>query len=161
MRIRESLSKGLLVALILTLVPLEAFAAQKVTPGSTCKVYKQKVTYQNKVYTCIKSGKKLVWNKGVAVIRPNPTPTTTPTAIGDPTGAIGGTPTSTPTPTSTLSFQISGNDALLSPSACRPSDSSGNNFHLGFPITPIIRDLSRIRVFAIPFEFTDSDNYRI
>ncbi len=79
MRIRGSVPKGLLVALILTLIPITAFSAQKITPGFTCKVYKQKVTNQNKVYTCIKSGKKLVWNKGVAIKKPTPTPTPTPT----------------------------------------------------------------------------------
>jgi hypothetical protein len=59
----------------------------------------QKATYLKKTYTCVKSGKKLVWNKGVAVKKPTPQPT--PTAIGDPEGAIGGTPTTTPTPTPT------------------------------------------------------------
>jgi hypothetical protein len=79
MRFKGCFFKGLLVALILTLLPGTAFSAQKITPGSVCKVYKQKVTYQNKVFTCIKSGKKLVWNKGVAVKKPTPTPTPTPT----------------------------------------------------------------------------------
>jgi hypothetical protein len=79
MRFKVRFTKGLLVALILTLIPITAFSAQKITPGSTCKVYKQKITYQNKVYTCIKSGKKLVWNKGVTVKKPTPTPTPTPT----------------------------------------------------------------------------------
>ena len=73
MRFKGRFTKGLLVALILTLIPITAFSAQKITPGSTCKVYKQKVTNQNKVYTCIKSGKKLVWNKGVVSVGPNPT----------------------------------------------------------------------------------------
>jgi hypothetical protein len=95
MQFKGSFAKGLLVALVLTLIPVVAFSAQKITPGSTCKVYKQKVTHQNKVYTCVKSGKKLVWNKGVA----KPTPQPTPTAIGDPAGAVGGTPTPTPSPT--------------------------------------------------------------
>lgn len=89
MRIRGSLAKGLLVALILTLVPITAFSAQKVTPGSICKVLNQKVVYQNKTYTCSKSGKKLVWNKGVVVKKSTPTATPTPTP----------TPTATPTPT--------------------------------------------------------------
>ena len=79
MRIRGSHAKGLVVALILTLIPITAFSAQKITPGSTCKVYKQKVTNQNKVYTCIKSGKKLVWSKSVTVVKSTPTPTPTPT----------------------------------------------------------------------------------
>ena len=84
MQIRGSLAKGLLVALILPLLPVVAFSAQKITPGSTCKVLNQKVVYQNKTYTCIKSGKKLVWNKGVAVKNPTPTPTPTPTPVAIP-----------------------------------------------------------------------------
>jgi hypothetical protein len=65
-RIKASVSKGLLFALALTLIPVSAISAQKITPGSTCKVLNQKVVYQKKTYTCIKSGKKLVWNNGVA-----------------------------------------------------------------------------------------------
>ena len=74
MRIKGSLAKGLLIALALTLIPDVAVSAQKITPGSTCKVYKQKVTNKNKVYTCIKTGKKLVWNKGVALKKSEPAP---------------------------------------------------------------------------------------
>ena len=91
MRFKGRFTKGLLVALILTLIPITAFSAQKITPGSTCKVYKQKITNQNKVYTCIKSGNKLVWNKGIPVKKPTPTPTPTPTPAPRPT------PTPTPT----------------------------------------------------------------
>ena len=83
MRIKGRLATGLLVALILTLIPITAYSVQKPTPGSACKVYKQKVTYQSKVFTCIKSSKKLVWNKGVAVKKATPTPIPTPTLQGD------------------------------------------------------------------------------
>jgi hypothetical protein len=87
MRFTGSLAKGLVAALALTMVPLVAFSAQKVTAGSTCKVLNQKTVYQDKTYTCIKSGKKLVWNKGVAVKKPTPTPTVTypkgPTGFDD------------------------------------------------------------------------------
>jgi hypothetical protein len=92
MRFKGSLAKGLIAALVLTLVPLVAFSAQKITPGSTCKVLNQKVVYQNKSYSCTKSGKKLVWNKGVAVKKSTPTLTPTPTL------------TLTPTPSPTLSI---------------------------------------------------------
>ncbi len=81
MRIKGSLAKGLLVALILTLVPITAFSAQKITPGSTCKVLNQKVVYLKKTYTCTKSGKKLIWNNGVvikAVAKPTPSPSSVP-----------------------------------------------------------------------------------
>ena len=79
MRVKGSLAKGLLVALILTLIPVSAVSAPKVAPGSTCKVIKQKITYQKKIYTCVKSGKKLVWNNGVVVAS---TPTPTPESNG-------------------------------------------------------------------------------
>ena len=100
MRIKGTFSKGILIALVFIFLPVSAISAQKVSTGSTCKIYKQKVTFQSKIYTCTKSGKKLVWSKGVVVVKPTPTPT--PTAIGDPLGAVGGSPTPTPTPTTTL-----------------------------------------------------------
>ena len=83
MRIRKSLAKGLLFALAFALIPVSAVSAQKVTPGSTCKVLNQKAVYQNKTYTCTKSGKRLVWNKGVAV-KATPTPIATPTPKVEP-----------------------------------------------------------------------------
>jgi len=88
MRIRGSLTKGLLIALAVALIPVSAVSAQKITPGSTCKVLNQKVLYQNKTYTCIKSAKKLVWNKGVAIVKPTPTPTPTPTPAPTPTPSV-------------------------------------------------------------------------
>ncbi len=94
MRFKGSFAKGFLVALILTLIPFTAFSAQKITSGSTCKVLKQKAVYQNKTYTCIKSGKKLVWNKGVAVKKPTLTPAPTPAPTS--------TPIPTPTPTQSV-----------------------------------------------------------
>ena len=95
MRIKGSLAKGLLIALAIALIPVTAVSAQKITPGSTCKVLNQKVVYQSKTYTCIKSGKKLLWNKGIAIKKPTPTPTPTPTPSPTPTPT---TPTPTPTP---------------------------------------------------------------
>jgi hypothetical protein len=75
MRIKGSLAKGLLISLAISLIPVAAISAPKVTPGSTCKVLNQKVVYLNKTYTCVKSGKKLVWNKGVVLktaVKPTP-----------------------------------------------------------------------------------------
>ena len=57
----------LLFIIVFSLIPVTAVSAQKITPGSTCKVLNQKVVYQNKTNICIKSSKKLVCNKGVAV----------------------------------------------------------------------------------------------
>jgi nitrite reductase/ring-hydroxylating ferredoxin subunit len=59
-------------AAILQLVSPFASAAT----GPTLKPTKlgQTIIWRNKKYTAIKSGKKLVWNKGVAVVKPKPTP---------------------------------------------------------------------------------------
>jgi len=86
-----------LLTVTLTAALLGPMATAAVKPGTTCKKVGQTSTAAGVKYTCVKSGKKLVWNKGVAV----PKPTPTPTAIGDPIGAVGSTPTPTPTPSPT------------------------------------------------------------
>ena len=98
-----------LLAVTLAMVSLEPVATAAVKPGATCKKVGQISTTAGIKYTCIKSGKKLVWNKGVTVkaapkpdVKPvEPTPTPTPTA----------TPTPTPTPTSSDPFAVYGKDA--------------------------------------------------
>ena len=68
----------LAASLSLTLVAaLPAISAVKA--GSTCKKVGQIATANGKQYTCIKSGKKKIWNKGKVVKTPTPTPTPTPT----------------------------------------------------------------------------------
>ena len=42
-------------------------ASAAVTPGATCSKAGVKQVYKGKTYTCIKSGKKLVWDKGAKV----------------------------------------------------------------------------------------------
>lgn len=85
MKIRGSHSGGFLIALVVVLIPAVAVSATKVTPGGTCKVLNQKVSNLNKSYTCIKSGKKLIWNKGVGIKPTTTTPTPTPTPTPVPT----------------------------------------------------------------------------
>ena len=67
------------LALVL-LIPASALAAPKA--GASCSKAGSTSTYSGKKYTCIKSGKKLVWNKGVLIPKAIPTvsPTPTPTA---------------------------------------------------------------------------------
>ena len=86
----------------LTLAFIQPIALAAVKPGTTCKTLGQTSTSSGIKYTCVKSGKKLIWNKGVAVKKstpistPSPTPTPTPTA----------TPTPTPTPTTSDPFAV-------------------------------------------------------
>lgn len=92
----------LLPALLsLALIVSVAQAATAPKAGSTCKKSGQTITAGSKKYTCIKSGNKLVWNKGVLVAAPKPTSTLTPSATSTPTASTTLTPSTTPTPTAT------------------------------------------------------------
>jgi hypothetical protein len=59
------------VTAALFLAPLNAVAAVKA--GAACSKLGATSTSAGKKYTCIKSGKKLVWNKGVTVVKTLPT----------------------------------------------------------------------------------------
>ncbi len=84
---RSRLLLTFVVAISLMTAP--SFAAVKA--GAKCTKAGATSTTGGKKYTCVKSGSKLVWNKGVAVKAAAPKPTPSPTA----------TATSTPTPTPT------------------------------------------------------------
>ena len=62
----------ILVAFLILGVPT-AYAAT-ITPGTACKSAGQKATYKGKSYTCIKLGKKLYWDNGVPIKKPNTSP---------------------------------------------------------------------------------------
>ena len=63
------------VLLISLATPVNAVAPKA---GATCVKKNSTVTSAGKLYTCILSGKKLVWDKGVAIPKPTPTSTTQP-----------------------------------------------------------------------------------
>ena len=96
--------KGYLARAIVLLLTL-ASPVQAATPKAGAKCTKAGITATaaGKKFTCVKSGNKLVWNKGIAIktapkpspnpvfkpVEPTPTPTPTATSI----------PAPTPTPT--------------------------------------------------------------
>lgn len=79
--------------------PLNAAAPKA---GAKCTKAGSTATASGKKFTCVKSGTKLVWNKGVAINKPAPVATPSPTPTPEPTS----TPTPTPVPTPTLSPTI-------------------------------------------------------
>ena len=91
---------GLVAVLSLSLITAQISVAA-VTPGAKCSKAGATSTYNGKKYTCVKSGKKLVWNKGVAIAKPVPVASPTPTPVATPTPTPTPTVSATPTPTPT------------------------------------------------------------
>jgi hypothetical protein len=67
-----------LLAVALVIVPFPQASAATAKAGATCSKIKVTSIVKGKKFTCIKSGKKLVWDKGVSVkalvTKPSPTP---------------------------------------------------------------------------------------
>jgi len=70
---RRILASALVVSLILVVMPNLAIAA--INSGADCKRVGQSAVFSGKTFTCIKTGKKLVWNKGITLKKPKPTST--------------------------------------------------------------------------------------
>ena len=96
----RKLLAGLVAILSLSLITAQLSEAA-VTPGTKCSKAGATSTFNSKKYTCVKSGTKLVWNKGVAVAKPAPVATPTPSPSATPTPTATATPTPIPTPTPT------------------------------------------------------------
>jgi hypothetical protein len=86
--LRRHLSLITLFALLFSIPLTPSQAAVKA--GDTCKKAGVKSVASGKTFTCIKSGKKFVWDKGVAV--------TKPTVVSTPSATPSATPTPAPTP---------------------------------------------------------------
>jgi hypothetical protein len=131
-----------LARIIIAILVITNFSslAEAATPiaGSKCSRVGQIASTATKKFTCIKSGKKLIWNKGVAIkseVRPTPastamatptptpTPSKTPIPVATPTQAPSSPPSLTPTPQPTSSRVYIAKDQttlhhLTSPEGC-------------------------------------------
>jgi hypothetical protein len=72
---------GVLLVIALFLCPFNAFAVVKA--GTACSKVGTTITANGKKFTCIKSGKKLVWDKGVTVAPVKASVPTGPTSFND------------------------------------------------------------------------------
>ena len=93
MRIKQSF----LIALVSASLVITTNAYGAVKQGSSCKKVGTTTTVNGVKFTCVKSGKKLVWGKGVKVSLPTPIPSPTPTPSSSATPTASTTPTPTPT----------------------------------------------------------------
>lgn len=99
MKLKFFLSALLTSALTLSLT--SAIAANVPKVGATCTKSGATQNYKGLKFTCIKNGKRLVWNKGVPIPKVQLTATPTPSVSPTPTPSTSVTPTPSPTPTST------------------------------------------------------------
>ena len=106
-----------------------AFASVK--PGNKCSAQGQSKNWQGKKYTCVKSGKKLVWNKGVVgqKVTPTPTPSQTPQSTEP-------TPTSTPTAAPASINYVSPSEPSDSKELCKLIERNPRGLSAGFPLLP-------------------------
>jgi hypothetical protein len=96
-----------LIILPLSLFLMSTPAVAAIKAGASCNSQGQVKTSSGFKYTCIKSGKKLVWSKGVKIAVKVATPTATPTPRPTPS------PTATPTPIVTYPEGPTGFDDLV------------------------------------------------
>lgn len=87
---------GSLIAITLIATSLSIPANAAVKAGLTCKSKGLVSNYQGKKYTCIKSGKKFVWDKGVLILKP----------VVQATPEASATPTPSPTPSPTQVVEV-------------------------------------------------------
>jgi hypothetical protein len=106
---KKQISVIALTALASTLFTVNAFSAIK--PGTACKKVAAKSTFNGRIYTCIKSGKKLVWDKGVRITTPSASPSIVASPAPSKTQL---TPSNTPVPTSTPTQLVGPAEQLLS-----------------------------------------------
>ena len=90
---KKTLALVFSVALLTSLISTSAVGAVKA--GATCQKAGSTVTQAGKKFTCIKSGKKFVWNKGVKVVIP--VPSASPTATPEPAATTPAVASPTPT----------------------------------------------------------------
>jgi hypothetical protein len=101
--------KVLLISLLLLAPLAPSISATPPKAGEICRKAGVAKNYNGKKYTCVKSGKKLVWNKGVIMkspapeLTPIPIPTTSPTTSQSPSPAPTNIVNPNPIPTASLS----------------------------------------------------------
>lgn len=158
-----------LVATLISATFLMSFLpAQSATiAGTKCTKVNSTKTVSNIKYTCVKSGKKLVWNKGVTLKQvATPTPTSTPSPSTSTETNVTPVPTNsqstsaTPTPSSTVI-----NIAYTSPTVasenvevCKLPEASKSRGMTGaaFPVwNTLTPSMGKVKWALIPIDFPD------
>ena len=158
-RLLKGLTLSLLVAIPFSVLP--TFAAAPIKAGSACSKAGNTKIYQGKKFTCIKSGKKLVWNKGVPTKSAFPATSPSSSSATD----LAPSPAASPNPVSALSsdLRITASGALTNLEVCKTTDQTPDYAPVnqsfmrnGFPRPKgAIYEAKSAKVLFIPMSFSD------
>jgi hypothetical protein len=127
-----------IVALVIPMVLVASNSYAAVKAGSACSKLGSKSISSGKTYTCVKSGKKLVWDKGVLIPVAKPAPT--PATSAEPNSAL------------TKSISPIG-DCKISDQRIRKAQPN----NVGFPLTKQEIPVSGVtKVVFLPIDFADA-----
>lgn len=173
---------AILLSSLLVISILPAIAATPPKTGASCAKLGITRNSNGKTFTCIKSGKKLVWNKGIAIkkaapqVTPSPIPSPSPTASASippsPTATSAPSTTPSPTPSQTPSMNAGSSTRVKqktslvsyeSPSTpsenvdlCKIKQSGNDGTKSGFPApTPLYQGKGVVTWALIPLDFSD------
>ena len=139
--------KVLLMALLLLAPLTPSISATPPKAGAICSKSGITKNYKGKKYTCVKNGKKLVWNKGVALKASSPTPKITSQAKDSPNPAA---------------LSLISNKFRLDASVCKLKEVSKNRAEwpfgngTAFPFNPTILPIKgEINVAAVFLDWKD------
>jgi hypothetical protein len=96
--------KSFLLGVISVIVASSVTAVNAAAPrtGAPCAKLGLKQVFQGKTFTCVNSGKKLVWGKGKTILAaPKATPSAKPSQVSEPKAEPSPSPTSSPSPSTT------------------------------------------------------------
>ncbi len=134
---------AILVLILALIAPQATFAAPKA--GAACPKVGKIENLGDRRFTCVKSGKKLVWNKGVSIAKPitapsSPKPVSTPT-----TGRASAT-----------LYPVSARDSFANLETCKVKSTLTSSSTLGFPRdSTAIPSTGVARGVTLFVEFTD------
>jgi hypothetical protein len=156
---RKVIITSLLSTVAIVSLTLPSISANPPKSGALCAKRGLTKNYQGKKYTCIKSGKKLIWNKGISVKQALPVPTPTPLSP-TPTPTPIPTPTVVPTPTTSINTFIQ-SPKVASADACKIRDRrSGPTYqknNVAFPLSKdVIPAIGQTEFTFIPIDFVDA-----
>lgn len=167
----QSMKLRVLFAAFLLLAPLNpSIAATPPKAGAICSKAWITKNYKGKKYTCIKSGRKLVWNKGsiikVAAPLPSPNPSITPGLIPTPTASPTTNPDISASPSAGTSTRIlqKKSRVVYSPPTlpseqielCKLKQPGTDGVKSGFPAaTPLYKGVGNVKWALIPLDFSD------